>query len=346
MASFYGTTSAGGPPDIYGDTGGTVFKITPDGTFTTIYIFREPSGATPNGEYPAGNLIKGADGNFYGTTFSGNGSSDGTVFQIATDGVLTTLHSFGLNSNYGTNYDGSNPQAGVVQGTDGNFYGTTTVGGAYGQGTVFQLTPGGVLTTLHSFTSWNDLFQNADGAEPSGELVQGDDGNFYGTTYLGGDGDGGGTIFRITPGGEFTTLVSFSGTNGNNPIAGLCKGTDGNFYGTTYSGGGATGGSPYGTVFQMTTNGVLTTLHQFTGGDDGEPVAKLIQGSDGKFYGTTSYDTVFQITTNGTFAVLHTFSGLDGNYPRASLVQGTDGNFYGTTTSDGATYNPLVEPSG
>jgi uncharacterized repeat protein (TIGR03803 family) len=351
--NFYGTTQGGGTNLAPFGGCGTVFKMTPDGTFTTIYSFGavlDPNDNVLDGQGPEGNLIKGADGKLYGTTYQGGVSGysgGGTFFQITTNGAHTIIYSFGINNSDGTNYDGLDPQAGVVQGTDGNFYGTTTYGGAYGQGTVFQLTPGGVLTTLHSFTKLDpNYYTNADGAEPSGELVQGDDGNFYGTATSGGVYDGG-TIFQITPGGAFTTLFSFNsfgGTNGYLPFAGLCNGTDGNFFGTTY-GGGFFGN---GTVFQITTNGVLTTLHSFTAGgnDGGEPVANLIEGSDGNFYGTTIGNTVFQITTNGTFTVLHTFSGLDGKFPRASLVQGTDGNFYGTTASDGATYNPLVEPSG
>jgi len=346
--NFYGTTPSGEPPDANNLSGtftyGTVFKMTPAGTFTSIYFFdalaAEYSGAPLDGQWPVGNLINGTDGNLYGTAPNGGAYAAGTVFQIMTNGALTVIYSFGGNAGFEpavgwTNYDGNEPLAGVVQGTDGNFYGTTASDGAYGQGTVFQLTPGGVLMTLHSFTNLNDLGQNVDGAKPEGELVEGDDGNFYGTATSGGA-DACGTIFRITPAGAYDILVSFNGTNGFRPVAGLCKGNDGNFYGTTY---GAPG-NYYSTVFQMTTNGVLTTLHQFQfageTNDGDEPVAKLIQGSDGKFYGTTTGNTVFQITTNGTFAVLHTFSGLDGLIPRASLVQGADGNFYGTTSGGGA----------
>ncbi|HAO78956.1 MAG TPA: hypothetical protein DCQ92_08280 [Verrucomicrobia subdivision 3 bacterium] len=347
--SFYGTTQLGGPVDKYRDTWGTIFKMTPDGTFTNIYLFGTLTngGVTPlDGAAPVGNLIKGADGNLYGTASAGGANNGGTVFQITTNGALAVIHSFGGNSLFDndpnvyawTNADGSNPLAGVVQGRDGNYYGTTSLYGANGQGTVFQLTPGGILTTLHAFsaalTSHSET--NGDGAMPMGELVEGDDGNFYGTTELGGV-YGLGTIFRIAPDGTFTNLVMFDGTNnGAHPFAGLCKGKDGNFYGTTLGVSGS-----YNTVFQIITNGVLTKLHDFSGGpNDGEPLAKLIQGSDGNFYGTTYANTVFQITANGRFTVLHLFSHLDGWEPEASLVQGTDGSFYGTTSAGGASYDP------
>ena len=252
-------------------------------------------------------LVQGSDGNFYGTTAAGGTSDIGTVFQMTPAGALTTLVSFS-----GTN--GSSPFAALVQGTDGNFYGTTAAGGnlnlnyGAGFGTVFKMTPAGVLTTLVVFSGangwkslrrpgaghqwqflrhnriwwksqfkrrlwlWhgvsNDPRRGVDDAglvQPApmaayrvGGLVQGSDGNFYGTTDGGGAG-GGGTVFKMTPAGVLTTLVSFYGANGNNPQAPLVQGSDGNFYGTTEY-GGANG---LGTVFQVTTNGTLTTLVSF-----------------------------------------------------------------------------------
>ena len=146
-------------------------------------------------------------------------------------GVLTTLYTFNTT-------DGSNPFAGLLLGTDGNFYGTTYGGGANGKGTIFQVTPAGTLTTLHSFTG-------ADGSEPwSGQLVQATDGNFYGTTFDGGA-HGSGTIFEFTPGGVLTVLHSFSGPDGSNPQGGLVQGTDGNLYGATTGGGASFGGAVF-----------------------------------------------------------------------------------------------------
>ncbi len=283
-----------------------------------------------NGNSSEAGLVQGSDGNFYGTTYSGGSNGDGTVFQMTPAGVLTTLVSF-------TGANGANPYAGLVQGSDGNFYGTTYSGGSNGDGTVFQMTPAGVLTTLVSFTG-------ANGANPYASLVQGSDGNFYGTTYSGGS-NGDGTVFQMTPAGVMTTLVSFTGANGANSYAGLVQGSDGNFYGTTFSGGSSYvsgSNSGYGTVFQMTPAGVLTTLVSFNSSNGANPYAGLVQGSDGNFYGTTydggssNYGTVFQMTPAGALTTLVTFNSSNGAYPYGSLVQGDDGNFYGTTVQGGS----------
>jgi uncharacterized repeat protein (TIGR03803 family) len=194
----------------------------------------------------------------------------------------SVLHSFCSQSG-STTYclDGAHPEAGLIQGSDGNFYGTTAVGGANYDGTVFKITPGGVLTTLHSFCSQTDITGAClDGSQPERGLVQGADGNFYGTTMLGGANDGpgfpsgAGTVFKITRAGALTTLYSFcSQTN--------CL--DG-------------GVNRSGTVFSITPGGALTTLYSFCGQTDSSgncldgsaPGAGVIQGSDGNFYGTTA----------------------------------------------------------
>jgi len=240
---------------------------------------------------------------------------------------FTTLSSFN-----GTN--GSTPAASVVQGADGNFYGTTNQGGANNYGTIFKVTPAGTLTTLYSFTN------GANGSDPQAALIQATDGNFYGITGNGGA-DNGGTIFKITPGGALTTLHSFSGPDGYVPAAGLIQGTDGNFYGTTYSGGAHSSG----TVFKITSGGTLTTMYSFTGAADGAaPEAVVIQATDGNFYGTTSagggvsgtaYGTVFKLTPGGALTTLYTFTGAGGQTPYSGLIQATDGNFYGTTSGGG-----------
>jgi uncharacterized repeat protein (TIGR03803 family) len=205
-----------------------------------------------------------------------------SLFWLAT-AVSSPAQTFTTLANFnGTN--GVSPAAALVQGTDGNFYGTTSRGGAGNGGTVFKITSGGTLTTLHSFAGATD------GAFPVAALVQGTDGNFYGTTSRGGAGNSG-TVFKITSGGNLTTLYSFCSQGGNlctdgiSPVAALVQGTDGNFYGTTSSGGAGNGG----TVFKITSGGTLTTLHSFAGATDGvSPVAALVQGTDGNFYGTTS----------------------------------------------------------
>jgi uncharacterized repeat protein (TIGR03803 family) len=323
----YGTTAVGGanntcPP---ADGCGTVFKITPGGMLTTLHSFDNRNGANPE----AG-LVLSTNGDFYGTTYYGGPNNDGTVFKITSGGRLTKLYSFCSQINC---TDGVNPYAGLIQATNGNFYGTTRFGGVngsscnnYGCGTVFKITPSGTLTTLHSF-------DGTDGGEPYAGLVQATDGNFYGTTS-GGD-IGKGTVFKITPSGTLTTLHTFDGTDGYAPEAGLVQGTDGNFYGTTAS-GGALG---YGTVFKFTSGGTLTTLHSFAMTDGSAPVAALVQGTNGDYYGTTSggganggFGTVFSITPSGTLTTLHSFDNTDGTSPYGALVQDTNGKFYGTAT--------------
>jgi uncharacterized repeat protein (TIGR03803 family) len=279
--NFYGTTDAGGAGGF-----GTVFKITPGGTETVLHSFT----ANSDGAEPEASLIQGSDGTFYGTTDIGGTSGDGTVFSITSAGTETVLHPFA-----GSSSDGSRPATGLIQGSDGNFYGTTDAGGVNADGTVFRITPSGTETVLYSFAGGS-----SDGSHPEGGLIQGSDGNFYGTTDAGGA-NGDGTVFKITPSGTETLLYSFAGgsSDGSNPTAGLIQGSDGNLYGTTFL-GGANG---HGTVFKITPSGTETVLHSFAGGfSDGEsPEASLIQGSDGNLYGTTldggfsSVGTVFKV---------------------------------------------------
>jgi len=324
--SFYGTTQYGGTS---GD--GTAFRITTNGALTTLFSFN-----STNGAYPQAALLQGSDGNFYGTTQHGGTNDYGTVFRLATNGMFTSLASFDY---YGT---GGYPTAALTQGADGNFYGVTPTGGAFGVGTVFCMTTNGTLNTLASFDTTN-------GAAPEGALALGPDGNLYGTTYLGGTYDTG-TVFSISTNGALTTIFSLDGLNAY-PRGALVLASDGNFYGTTEYGGT----NDYGTVFSVTTNGVLSTLaslnYVLTGGN---PASGLIQAADGTFYGTTStggtfgttyYNgtygggTVFNITTNGTLTTLVAFQNTNGIFPQAGLVQGLDGYFYGTAPYGGLGFN-------
>ncbi len=321
-----------------------------------------------NGAYPMYvSLVQGNDGNFYGTTSGGGangpcrGIGCGTVFKITSAGVLTTVYSFCSQPDC---EDGYWPYAGLMQASDGNFYGTTWSGGFNGDyGTVFEITPTGNLTMMYSFNG-------ADGMRPVGALVQGRDGNFYGTTYGGGNSgngrcefvDGCGTIFKITPSGTMTTVYSFCSqlncADGDQPT-GLVQGRDGNFYGTTaYGGNGACNGYGCGTIFKITPSGMLTTLYVFCPegrhycANGSQPFSALVQTSDGNFYGTTLYGgnlncngtgdgcgTVFRITLSGVLTSLYSFcsqpSCTDGANPYAALVEDTDGNLYGTTTGGG-----------
>jgi uncharacterized repeat protein (TIGR03803 family) len=248
---------------------------------------------------------------------------------MSPSGTFTNLLSF-------NSTNGAGPRAGLVQGADGSFYGTTYIGGSNNAGTVFQFTTNGTLTTLATFAI-------STGGYLIAGLIQGQDGNFYGTTAIGGT-NSGGTAFQVMTNKTLTTLVSFNiiGNGGNSPYAGLVQADDGSLYGTTYQGG--TNG--YGTIFKLTTNGTFTSLHSFTGTNDGAyPYAGLVQGADGNFYGTTfyggtnGYGTVFEFATNGTLTTLVSFGKTNGAYPQAGLMRGADGNYYGTTSAGGAYTN-------
>jgi uncharacterized repeat protein (TIGR03803 family) len=266
--SFYGTGQGGGV-----NSAGTVFKITPGGALTVLHSF-----AITDGMEPTAPPIQATDGNFYGTT-SGGGTGGscpfdgcGTVFKITPAGALTTLYNFCGQANC---TDGSLPIAGLLQATDRNLYGTTVAGGTAsctgGCGTIFKIGLGGGLTTLHSF-------DNGDGSSPYAGLIQGADGDLYGTT-VGGGATGGGTAFKITTAGQLTTLYNFCTqpgcADGQSPRAPLIQANDGNFYGTTSS-----------TIFELTAGGVLTTLLSFAG-SDAQISGGLLQATSGIFYGTT-----------------------------------------------------------
>src|ERR1022692_1214834 len=321
-------------------------------TLTTIYSFCSQTNCT-DGATPYAGLVQAANGDLYGTTFFGGTNGQGTVFKITQGGTLTTLYSFCSQTNC---TDGAAPFAGLVQAANGDLYGTTADGGANNgeYGTVFKITSGGTLTTLHSFCSLG--YPCTDGRYPVAGLVQATNGDFYGTTLQGGAKESG-TVFKITPSGTLTTLYSFcSQTNckdGVNPYAGLVQAANGDLYGTT-SGGGNLG---WGTVFKITPSGTLTTLYGFCSqancGDGGAPDAGLVQAADGDLYGTASSQgansyggTVFKITPGGTLTTLYSFcseSGCtDGQYPYAGLVQDTNGDFYGTTTQKGGAASGTV----
>jgi uncharacterized repeat protein (TIGR03803 family) len=305
-----------------------VFLPLSGGAMTTLYSFTNGV----DGSQPYAGLAQGSDGNFYGTTFSGGTNDLGSVFKISPGGALTPLHSFSF-------IDGETPTAGLVQSTDGNFYGTTFSGGSNDHGTVFQISSNGAFNSLYSFTN------GVDGGEPYAGLLH-VGAAFYGTTF-GGGANGYGSLYKITSAGALTPLYSFTnGADGAQPDASLILGGDGYFYGTTTAGG--TNGA--GTVFKMSVFNALIPLYSFTNGMDGaQPLAALVQATNGLFYGTTQYGgqygsgTVFTITTNGAFTVLYPFTGgIDGASPAAALATGSDGNFYGTTYAGGFNGNGAI----
>lgn len=345
--NLYGTVQAGGAHGV-----GTVFKMTTAGVLTTIYNFCS-EGTCTDGEAPFAGLVQATNGDFYGTTDAGGAYGGGTVFEITPDGTMTTLHSFCVPAACA---DGAGPWAGLVQATNGNFYGTTGRGGANLDGTVFEITPAGALTTLYSFCA---LALCADGLGPVSGLVQATNGGLYGTTQEGGTSEyPNGTVFEVTPTGALTTLYSFCAqthcTDGAfpYPYAALVQANNGDLYGTTLDGGA----SGAGTIFKITPAGTLTTVYSFcvlaNCADGAAPYTGLVQGSDGNLYGTTygggiGYGTVFKISPGGTLTTLHSFCAeknsdgycTDGSYPQAGLTQDTNGKFYGTAYTGGSSTN-------
>jgi uncharacterized repeat protein (TIGR03803 family) len=292
-------------------------------TFSAVYNFGSKGGDPTSPQY-SGILAQGRDGNIYGVAPTGGASGAGGAFKLTPAGKMTVLHSF-------VGSDGQSPQSGLTLGTDGNFYGTTVQGGTSIGGTIFKVTPSGVLTTLYNFTL------GTDGGQPYAPPVQGNDGNFYGTTTNGGP-SGAGTVYKITPAGTFTPLYQFDITHGTSPFSPLVLGTDGNFYGTAGS-GGANGD---GVVFRITSAGKLTVLHSFDNTHGRGPFSPVVQGTDGNFYGTTltggthNSGVVFKMTPAGALTVIHNMNGTTEGYgPYAGLVQATDGNFYGVNANGG-----------
>ena len=284
--AFYGVTQGGGAND-----NGTVFKVTAAGVVTKLADFE---GST-TGSAATGTLVEGNDGAFYGMANSGGANGNGTVFKVTADGVVTKLVDFNIDTT------GAQPQGSLMRGRDGDFYGLTNQGGANGGGTAFKVTADGVLTKLADFN------YGVTGAYPFGTLVQGDDGDFYGTTDGGGP-FGYGTAFKMTAAGEITVLASFDYyTVGNSPRGALVKGSDGNFYGVTTNGTSYYGS---GGVFQLTPTGTLTVLararnyyYDTPWEIDGKTPKGVVAGTDGSFYGVcgsggnAGHGTFFRINT-------------------------------------------------
>jgi uncharacterized repeat protein (TIGR03803 family) len=224
--NLYGTTEDGGDSGTCNGGGcGVVFKLKPDGKETILHVFE----GGDDGAVVTAGLISDGKGNLYGTTLLGGGSADGgTVFKIADDGTESVIYAFQGGA------DGAQPQAGLTIDKAGNFYGTTVNGGTAGWGTVFEISAGGTKSVLYSFQRGND------GASPYGSLVLDKSGNLYGTTTYGGgsgcNGNGCGTVFKLTPGGTETILSRLGTHHGAAPMAGLLGRKD-LLYGTTYAGG-------------------------------------------------------------------------------------------------------------
>jgi uncharacterized repeat protein (TIGR03803 family) len=343
--NFYGTTLYGGTggPCVGNQGCGVAFKITPNGTFTILHTFCSLSNCA-DGEFPAGGLALGNDGALYGVTQTGGptvGCSNGcgTVYKITPGGNLTTLYDFCSASEC---VDGVGPDAALLLGRDGNFYGTTTAGGNAGRGVAFKITPSGNLTVLYSFCSQSNC---SDGLSPEATLAQGTDGNFYGSTTGGGT-NSRGTLFQLTPSSVLTTLYNFCSlsncTDGYMPSP-LIQATDGNLYGVTHYGGT----SGYGTIFQITSSSAYTMLYGFcarSGCPDGVyPSAALTQNTNGTLYGATTaggnsgHGTVFSFAVGlGPFVETKPTSGAVGAVVTilgTSLTGATSVKFNGTTAT-------------
>lgn len=337
--NIYGTTYGKGVG--YGIRSGSIFKITPGGALTTLDVFC-PTSNCSNGTSPYAGLALATNGAFYGVTYWGGAYGQGAVYRVTPDGELTTLYGFCAQNGCP---DGYNPRWNLIQANHGDLYGTTTDGELQG-GTLFKVTLSGMLTTIYTFCSQSHC---ADGSVPNSALIEAYNGRLYGTTASGGVYNSG-TVFESPRDGTVTTLYSFCRENGcpdGSDPAGILQAADGNFYGiTTY------GADGYGTVFKLTPDGKLTTLHRFCSQgtfpclDGANPVA-MMQATDGNFYGTTlsgggqSQGTIFEITADGTLTTLYSFCSqggsdcTDGGEPFAGLIQATDGTFYGTTTIGG-----------
>lgn len=317
----YGTTTLGGTGVL--SPAGTVYRITPGGDLTTLYTFDFQL----TGDRPFAGVLRLEDGTLFGTN-RGSGAFNGNVFRLDTGG-FTGLHTF---TGYFGGADGGHPEAPLVDGGDGNLYGTTTDGGASNIGTIYQIDALGEYTLMHSFTP-----AAQDGIAPR-PLVLGDDGNLYGATASGGP-ESGGTVFRYTPGGSsVTTIHAFPGSLGTGPTS-LVKGLDGALYGTTTN----IGNFGAGTVFRVTTSGDFESLHSFAiaSGEAYYP-SSLTVGSDGNLYGTSGgglgIGAVFRVRPNGAFKTLFAFPLLPpggGSSPQGALAQVGD-KLYGTTYLGGA----------
>ena len=255
---FYGMTNYGGAKDA-----GSVFGVTIKGGYSLVASLDN----TTTG-YGSAGLVRTGDGTLYGLTGQGAANNEGAVFRLTPGDTPDTLYSF---QDVDGNVDGQNPSSPLIQGRDGNFYGTSA-GGANLTGTIFMVTPEGDESVLYSFSATDDDGHNDDGDGPRGALLLGSDDNFYGTTYYGGA-NGTGTLFRFTPAGQFTTLYTFSATtynsqleayvndDGANPQAALAEGKAGLLYGTTYDGG--PGGT--GTIFELALAPIVTSAQVATG---------------------------------------------------------------------------------
>jgi len=336
--NLYGTTSGGGA-----HSSGTIFEVTTNNVFTNLASF-----AITNGSFPPCKLLEATNGSFYGITYVGGTNGLGSIFQFTTNHVIKHIFSFN-----GTN--GAYPWGGMVQASNGNIYGTTSTGGPAfsnfggGNGTIFVLTTNGVVSNLYNFTN------GIDGSTPYGGLIEGTNGDLYGTTFSGGT-NGGGTLFRwkLDPG--LDVVFGFGGGNGSGPTA-VTRGHDGRLWGITAE----SGTHDFGTLYATTYTGILTVEHQFAGPpDDGATPYGPLHCCGCDYYGTTfgggcsSNGTLYKISAirnslTVRYDLFHSFTGgTDGSQPEAGVTSDLYGNLWGVTTdaanSQGTLYQIFTRP--
>ncbi|HLJ93943.1 MAG TPA: choice-of-anchor tandem repeat GloVer-containing protein, partial [Gemmataceae bacterium] len=298
-------------------------------TLTALAPFNSTNGANP-----IGGLMEDHNGNFFGTTQSGGANGEGTVFELpAGSSTLTVLASF-------SNSTGTFPQAGLIEDSSGNLFGTTSNGGANGKGTVFELVAGSsTITALASFNGTN-------GANPVSSLFEDVSGNLFGVAEFGGTNNFG-TIFELPSGSStITALASFNNTNGANPVGNLIEDGNGNLFGTTVNGGA----NSVGTVFELPSgSSTVTVLASFNNTNGAQPISGLIEDGNGNFFGTAQsggtngVGTIYELASgSSTITALASFSTATGSFPYGSLIMDSSGNFFGTTQNGGANGNGTV----
>jgi uncharacterized repeat protein (TIGR03803 family) len=304
---------------------GAVYKISTTGVESIIYSF--PS----NYSFCFSGLTLGSDGNFYGTCFSTPaGSGAGAIFKLTPAGVFTDLHDF-------TNVNGdTEPLYAPIQAADGNYYGVTGYY-PYTCGNVYQLTAAGVYKNLHTFSGSD--------CGPASSLIQGSDGNLYGTLYDCSLGGTLGCVYKISTAGVLKEIYGFTSASGYNPCTGVIQGKDGNLYGATNTGAA----NNFGSIYKLTTAGVFTDMHDFVQTTDascvdnvGRTNVNLTQVTDGSFYGVngsygpTGEGSIYKLTSAKVFTdFLFPNPAVDGDAPLTTLLQNTNGLLYGTTPAGG-----------
>jgi uncharacterized repeat protein (TIGR03803 family) len=297
-------------------------------TLTVLYNFE----GSPDGANPFAGLVRDSAGNLYGTTYTGASSGYGTVFKVDSSGTETILYSF-----TGGN-DGGSPVGGVIRDSEGNLYGTTSLGGYDGYGVVYKLDTSNNESVLYSFDGGNE-----DGCYPYGGLVRDKAGNLYGVTPECGSSNLG-IVYKVSKGGKETVLHNFAGGNDDGADAlytALLRDTKGNLYGVTAEGGSQNSG----VLYELSTKNKLTLLHTFVGGtsDGCSAHGTPVMDKQGNIYGTASRcgsssdGILWKVSAKHKETVLHNFTGTsDGANPIAGVIRDTHGNLYGICDSGGA----------